>query len=281
MEKKVQVVMLPISKPTTGQHINLCSRPNVGLGYVYFDYKKDAIRLTKDSKEVMSYIKDCCSPQHLYFTSNEEIKEGDWCIGEGVALPFKAIPTIRYHQWKKIVASTDPSLGLPSIPESFIQQYVAVNGKINSVMLEMENKANSVDIDFEKIYTLKLTDNNECIVINKTKGTFEEGLKQLGGFEEDTLDYQQVLDTIKSLPYKIEKADGQYISATSVHKWDKENDKCLSANGKRLIECNIDPKGTCYFDIREDGNTRYVFNGIITNVEQIVLLEKLTNSFLW
>ncbi len=62
---------------------------------------------------------------------------------------------------------------------------------------------------------------------------------------------------------------------------DKENDKCLSANGKRLIECNIDPKGTCYFDIREDGNTRYVFNGIITNVEQIVLLEKLTNSFLW
>jgi hypothetical protein len=99
--------------------------------------------------------------------------------------------------------------------------------------------------------------------------------------------YKEVIDTIESLPYKITKSDGQYIVAESVHKWDTENNKPLSANGKRIIEANVEPtgdksySGLCFFGIREDGNTRTAFDGIVETPEQIIMLERLTNSFLW
>jgi hypothetical protein len=86
-------------------------------------------------------------PQHLYFPSNEVIKEGDWIfeIGEwdikSVCQSLKNWTKEDHEKFpndKKIVASTDSSLGLPTIPKSFLKQYVAANGKIDKVKLFLE-----------------------------------------------------------------------------------------------------------------------------------------------
>lgn len=101
------------------------------------------------------------------------------------------------------------------------------------------------------------------------------------------MNYEEVLNAIKALPYTIDKADGQYIQATSAHKWDTTEGKIVSSKGKRIIQANVEPVGTasysgmCFYGIKEDANTRTVFNGIITDIAQIEQLEQLTNSFLW
>lgn len=65
-------------------------------------------------------------PQHLYFTSDDEIKEGDWYYNESVNNIFRA--ELKSHSTppkNKIIASTDPNI-TPDflIPESFIKVYV-------------------------------------------------------------------------------------------------------------------------------------------------------------
>ncbi len=78
----------------------------------------------------------------LYICSNEEIKQGDWfytsfegkdyvhqCSGSPDRRPDRLLSQNGNYQFtksncKKIIASTDKSLGLPSIPQSFIQLYI-------------------------------------------------------------------------------------------------------------------------------------------------------------
>lgn len=95
-------------------------------------------------------------PQHLYFTSDDEVKEYDIFIDSTNSLR-QAIG----GQWypcktdKKIVASTNTSVHLPFIPESFIKKYIAYNGFINEVNLQMNNK---IDVF--------ITDECEVIVVD-------------------------------------------------------------------------------------------------------------------
>lgn len=101
---------------------------------------------------------------HLYLTSSEEIKEGDWFLSDD-RNHISETPKYRVEQciaiengwiygsidkmgqghnpdWsKKIVATTDKSLRLPEIPESFIQAYIKAynEGKpITEVLVEYE-----------------------------------------------------------------------------------------------------------------------------------------------
>ena len=110
---------------------------------------------------------------HLYITSDDEIKEGDWFIAnQGVHqclevvegdYPYKI--KNQYHkdkeiqfqskQWnQRVIASTDKSLEkitknidglgndlhepLPGIPESFIKKYVEENGEIDEILVEFD-----------------------------------------------------------------------------------------------------------------------------------------------
>lgn len=91
-------------------------------------------------------------PQHLYFTSDEKIKEGDWYYNSSNHIISQADK--RYGEIKnplphrKIVATTDGELGfrdeiggwypLPQISQSFIKQYCEAGGKINEVEIEYE-----------------------------------------------------------------------------------------------------------------------------------------------
>lgn len=97
----------------------------------------------------------CYQPQHLYFLSDEKIKEGDWCLyqhNETIVLKKNNVDKYGHIQYnnigydlqycKKVIATTDESLlieswyesidlgmqptykNLPQPSQSFIQKYV-------------------------------------------------------------------------------------------------------------------------------------------------------------
>ena len=96
---------------------------------------------------------DFINPQHLYILSSEEIKEGDWCIIDNsvqqvISFNADVLPERQAYygntldtcyniqighyecfpeslRGNKIIASTDPSLGLLPIPKSFIEEYIS------------------------------------------------------------------------------------------------------------------------------------------------------------
>lgn len=61
----------------------------------------------------------------------------------------------------------------------------------------------------------------------------------------------------------LSKDDGQYLAFNS-------------GNGKIFYSANFDPNGEIYFGIREDGNTRTVFNGKIESFEDFLRIDQLT-----
>lgn len=77
-------------------------------------------------------------PQHLYLISEEEIKEGDWYYWISHSEPMKCDKrgAIQRKNCFKIVSTTNKSLGLPLIPESFIKLYVEKQGKIDKVRVQ-------------------------------------------------------------------------------------------------------------------------------------------------
>jgi|SRR6185437_8176037 len=133
-KKKVKIVLLPTNN----------SRGTLYMGDI--------------SKKLQKNYSLYCQPQHLYFISNDEIKEGDWYIVyDAVNRPFetkKADSTISneflIEPFKKycfkVIVSTDMSLKLPLIPVSFVEKYVErynistlKDKEIKEVMIEMED----------------------------------------------------------------------------------------------------------------------------------------------
>lgn len=91
--------------------------------------------------------------QHLYITSDDEIKEGDYYLelfGGKWKLYKQSKDKLCYSSARKIIATTDESLNfknsgnqhpynlnLPQIPQSFIEKYCELGG-INEVLVEYE-----------------------------------------------------------------------------------------------------------------------------------------------
>lgn len=149
--------------------------------------------LTTGSDKLMKYNgdygllnKEIYVNQHLYIISDEDIKEGDWCIDsynqihQFVDLKFAGLGSAKFS---KIVATTDISIGtnganvrmsmpLPQLPESFIQAYIKAYNEskpITEVDLEIESKRvyNDPDIrkaDFEYKDIIKTRPDNTVIV---------------------------------------------------------------------------------------------------------------------
>lgn len=77
---------------------------------------------------------------NLYLVSDREIKEGDWAYSETIqVLTFAGEDTESgYSGYKKVEATTDPSLNLSLIPDSFIEEWVAEQGKIEHVYIRTQ-----------------------------------------------------------------------------------------------------------------------------------------------
>lgn len=116
-------------------------------------------------------------PQHLYLVSDDEIREGDWVYVESIdkdnhiAQSNTANRHGAYETFSKIIASTDPSLKLPGISQSFLHEYVKAQGRIDEVELETNRMLHdciykdAVEHNSVTAYnkTLKLM-NNEVII---------------------------------------------------------------------------------------------------------------------
>ncbi len=116
--------------------------------------------------------------QHLYFTTDEEIKEGDWFIHPDATVPQNDFNHV-YVDCRKIIATTDPKLlkpqikqvnwigserimSLPQIPQSFIEEYCKAGG-IDKVLVEWENRVSTDDVPPYYINRPKV-DSNNCII---------------------------------------------------------------------------------------------------------------------
>ena len=89
-------------------------------------------------------------PQHLYFTTDEEIKEGDWVMnlnGDTIYQHFGNGGD--FEQWNKIIATTDPELELPQPSQAFIKAYCEQGG------------FDEVDVEYVEMITCKLCNKSE------------------------------------------------------------------------------------------------------------------------
>lgn len=102
--------------------------------------------------------------QHLYFTSDEQIKESDWYIDDTNTIRKSITSDINYWQqrkdYRKIIATTDTSLGLPEPSKEFIQSYIEAYNKqspITEVMIEYE----SLSCKGELVYSYETDESRE------------------------------------------------------------------------------------------------------------------------
>ncbi len=76
-------------------------------------------------------------PHHLYLVSDEVPVEGDYIIRKDMIIHLKQV-IIPWDKKESVVkATTDKSLGLPLIPQSFVQEYAQKQGKINKVRIRL------------------------------------------------------------------------------------------------------------------------------------------------
>ncbi len=154
-----------------------------------FQYDKSAIVVNNGKLGFNFWMPENSIQQHLYFTSNDPITYCDWCKHNLHHTIFKISSgdserTVKQASrfCKKIIASTDPSLGLPTIPESLVKDYVAANGKIDKVLLKQYLTGAPPK---PKLYT---TDNNEVVVVgfegDLTVNEFMHKLKHEVSYEQ-------------------------------------------------------------------------------------------------
>ena len=187
---KAKVVMLPTNDKT------LLKKFYVGHNYQL---------LFKQNHIIAPY-------QHLYFTTDEPILDGDWVLHDGRLLTnvveVRKVANTLYGKdndgyilshCKKVTASTDPALGLPAIPIAWIRDvYVPSSGSIKEVRLELIEKwaqRHSIGKWDDCEPTIKLTPNNEVVIVDEAMDIFEkvvdgyvsheEGLKQLKQMETE------------------------------------------------------------------------------------------------
>jgi len=173
MKKLCNVVMLPTEKAE-------------GYGLLKTN-NSTKLEYCGDRYFTQSYLKDTNRTyQHLYLTSNEEIKEGDYYITDIGIFKCSGCETKReLSLFKKIIATRDKSLTkyipkgvgdkysypltefIPQIPESFIKAYVEAQGNIKEVLVEYEFTKTYVDSQDAYGYDnikLKLRPDNTVII---------------------------------------------------------------------------------------------------------------------
>ena len=119
-------------------------------------------------------INSSCKGRHVYIVSDGiEIAEGDWfynSISKQIIKATHNSTALPIIYWHKVLASTDKSLGLPDIPKKFLTEYVAGNGGI----CKMDIDIMPIE-DGETEYKLRLTDNNEVVVSHQKGYKYRNG----------------------------------------------------------------------------------------------------------
>lgn len=168
-----------------------------------------------DEQSGTNYVRSCIDFKHLYFTTDEEIKEGDWFIFGDILRQAKTIDSVLFDtkgyeykptSCKKIAATTNPELWVmgrgmfggpqdtrkdtPKIDIPFIEAYIKAynEGKpITEVLLEKavsytENEFHKIEVEYK--HQLKLKPNGSVIVhpVKEKMYTREEFKKAIWNF---------------------------------------------------------------------------------------------------
>lgn len=158
-------------------------------------------------------------PHHIYFISNNPIKEGNWFynthskrVEKCTLIILKPKSSSTRDVLFKIEATTDSSLGLSLIPQSFIEEYIKEEGNIKevelSLIIDLDNppegyytyipsgkysydepylmKQLLTNPDKEPNYKLLLNSNNEVIIHKSKESWNREEIKKLIQLYETT-----------------------------------------------------------------------------------------------
>lgn len=126
---------------------------------------------------------DYLKTQHLYIITDDKINEGNWYYSFGKTSEYsihkcdskRLVNISNNYNCKKIIASTDPSLNLPSPSQSFITKYITEwnkGNKIENVLIECYS---THETEYEKFLTYKVAkDNTITIIKSKDNWSREE-----------------------------------------------------------------------------------------------------------
>ena len=139
---RTQVHMLP----TNGKDIAMLSKR-----------VKDGMLQSANGTEGVANCNTMWQPQHLYFTTDEEIKEGNWFINTNFQKIYQAnsenskniIEFGPHPEIRKIIATTDPELELPQPSQAFIKAYCEQGG------------FDECDVEYVEMITCKLCNKSE------------------------------------------------------------------------------------------------------------------------
>ena len=202
INKKCKIVMLP-TEDESNLMIRLTDKGNKHLGnfLIYDDISKPKSALNKT--------------QHLYITSDDEIKEGDWYLTDSNNV-FNCehgeaeIDSCKANNYRKIIATTDPKLHtneifeedmhmykktIPQVQQSFLKEYVTnPNGE-----WEVEYELFSVHIG----YKLKLNQDNIVNITSVKKKVYSK---------------EELIDKLT-----LFNKSGSHVSECQLQNWIKEN----------------------------------------------------------
>ena len=173
--------------------------------------------------ETETTTRECKSgfPQHLYTTSDDEIKEGDWYIDDTSTVRQSFTSDKDYWSvrtdYKKIITTTDSSLkieifglgetamcSLPEPSQSFIQKYVEEYNKgniITDVLVECEEYAvgsyGMSDGEPTMDIRLKVNPKDNTITIKKVKDSWNREevislIRKFSDYADNQIDHQGI-----------------------------------------------------------------------------------------
>lgn len=236
MLREHQVVMLPTEK----------ARIAYVLGSLQYAPKTDWTQ------------EDDLYPQHLYFVSDEDIKEGDWCIIDlaenSRVVKVKSLSGnhpifnvdiedgyAKLSSLKKIVATTNPDLwhlktphkdaanpSVPKIPLSFVEVFAKEQGKIEKVNLEYNDGVCKCDT-LEKTLNCRYSFGDTCNAPNPNNDfyglrpkTKSDGSVIVHPFKEKMYTREEVIDILNAFTSSIFVIDSN-IDIPKSTKWFNEN----------------------------------------------------------
>lgn len=160
MKKIVQVVTLPTDKAVERNQLIIDNDGQLRLAHNNFN-------------SVVPHI----SGLHLYFTANEELKEGDYFICDSVYKVDNAKHAdnlneiiARGYVRLKVIASTDKKLGVALIPSEYVEYYAANKGNITTA---------SIDTNIPQQYAIVLKEDNLFLTPKETNQKINEANQKM------------------------------------------------------------------------------------------------------
>lgn len=156
MKQKAQILLLPTEKESN----------------LYLFEKTNKLILSNHPNQ-----KDEATSQHLYILSNKKIKEGDW--GYDAFHGIFKVTDNALKSTKKIIATTDKTLNLPSPTQDFIEKYIKSyneGNEITDVLVEYEKHYGSSNFEHDNYYAPKINQDNTITILQAKESWSREEL---------------------------------------------------------------------------------------------------------